>query len=264
MKSCAGPYNLVRCQSTGRQDLTTLESTSFQKIKLASSSAFRPSRIFNTFHLAFSPMKAPQFLEGSENTLPIMCRVLPWEVGIPEISAHLSLLEAEVRGTSFGNTLPCLKDDTQCKALTLFQWPSPKCVACFEAVRHGFPLMGNTGPRANQHGNMSCFGGSPTFVFVDKKLRIMKHEPRNLNLETNHPPNMSHFSGWPSTHFNARQPKPPKHILTKTCNNFGSYVLTPCAHLPCSPMRYPSMKLLTFFNFTMLRLTFVKLLYQDN
>jgi len=164
-----------------------------------------------------------------------------------------------VRGTYFGNTLPCLKDDTQCKALTLFQREVLNASLASRQLGMGFHAWATQAPE--QTDMETCH----VLVAAQRSFLLIKNcASRNMNFETNHPPNMSHFSGWPSTHFNARQPKPPKHILTKTCNNFGSYVLTPCAHLPCSPMRYPSMKLLTFFNFPMLRLTFVKLLYQDN
>jgi hypothetical protein len=48
--------------------------------------------------------------------------------------------------------------------------------------------MGNGGLGANQHGNMLCFGGGSTFVFVGQKSHDMKYEPQNKNLDNYHQP----------------------------------------------------------------------------
>jgi hypothetical protein len=41
---------------------------------------------------------------------------------------------------------------------------------------------------------MSCFNGNPTFVFANRKPCATKHEPRNKNLETYHPPKVTHIN----------------------------------------------------------------------
>jgi len=54
---------------------------------------------------------------------------------------------------------------------------SCKCVTHFEVVQREFPRMGNVGPGANQHENMSCFDGNLVLVLVSQKLHPTKHEP---------------------------------------------------------------------------------------
>jgi len=81
--------------------------------------------------------------------------------------------------------------------LDVISTTSCKCVARFEMTRHKFPRTGSGGPRANQHGNMSCFGCSLTLVFTSQKSHITKHEPRNKNRETYHP--SKHVKFWLAT-----------------------------------------------------------------
>jgi hypothetical protein len=80
---------------------------------------------------------------------------------------------------------------------------SCKCVACFEVAWCRFSRMGIVGPKANQHGNMSCFNGGLVFVST-----VGNRMPWNMSLETwtlkptTHQ-NMPSFDGWPNMRFNA-------------------------------------------------------------
>jgi hypothetical protein len=71
--------------------------------------------------------------------------------------------------------------------LDIISVTSPKCIAHFEAAWREFSHMRNAGSKTNQHGNMSCFSDSPTFISANQKPHTMKYEPRNLNLKTYHP-----------------------------------------------------------------------------
>jgi hypothetical protein len=119
---------------------------------------------------------------------------------------------------------------------------SHKRVAHFEATQREFPCMGNVGVEANRHGNMSCFGDSLVLVLVNQKPHATKHEPRNLppietcQVSMGNPTHVSMFG----------QPKPLKHIPTKSCNVLGSMFgphapilhVPPCDPHPC-PMTHP-------------------------
>jgi hypothetical protein len=102
--------------------------------------------------------------------------------------------------------------------LNVISTTSPKCVACFEAARCGFPCSRSMGPKANRHENMSCVGGGLAFVSISWKLRAMKDELWNLNFETYHPLNHLTFRhvAWHAFRspgsLNLRNISPLKHV----------------------------------------------------
>ncbi len=76
--------------------------------------------------------------------------------------------------------------------------------------------LGNKGPRANWHENMSCFNDNLMFVSAGRKLQATKHEPQNKNFETTTHQKHVKFRRHNSTRIlMLGQPKPLKHIPPK-------------------------------------------------
>jgi hypothetical protein len=120
---------------------------------------------------------------------------------------------------------------------------SCKCVIRFEVAQCEFPCMSIMGSIANQHRNMSCFGGGPALVSTNLKSHTLKHEPRNLNLETYHPSKHVKFQQVIRHVFQCPNNLSPQNILkTKTCNILRAMFRphAPIFHvLPCNPHPYP-------------------------
>jgi hypothetical protein len=107
---------------------------------------------------------------------------------------------------------------------------SRKCIAHFEAARHELPHTGIEGPRANWHGNMSCFSGSMAFVSAGQKPQTTKHEPQNLT-----PTKTCQVSvARPSGRFDVRAVWAQETYPIETCNISGAMLQPqlPFFHVP--------------------------------
>jgi len=65
---------------------------------------------------------------------------------------------------------------------------------------------------------MSCFDGGPPLILVGQKPRAMKHEPRNLNLETYNPPKHVKFQWVAQCTFQFPNSLSLETYPIKTCN----------------------------------------------
>jgi hypothetical protein len=88
----------------------------------------------------------------------------------------------------------------------------------FKVAQHNFLCTISASFEANQHGNMSCLNGNSMLVLTDRKLRVTKHKPQNLNFNTYHLPKHIKFQGVAQHTFqclnnpNPQNISPSKHV----------------------------------------------------
>ncbi len=155
----------------------------------------------------------------------------------------------------------------------LFQWQVLNALFALRWPSTSFQTRVAQAPIANRHINMSCFGDGPalvstrcpTLVSTSQKLHATKHEPQNLILTETCQVLMGN-----SMHISMlEQPKPLKHIPPKheTFQELCFDPICPSSMFPhVIPIHapWPIHDVLDLFNFPMLHLTFVGLLYQDH